>query len=895
MPPRLAADAPWSPSLFIGRAAELDLLRRSFDEGARLVTVLGAGGMGKTYLARWFARSAPRARFIDLSSATNGDELFAAVAAGIAVRLPRVSGHDELARHLAEALRADGPALFLLDNFEHLARFAPASVDVWLGAAPEARFLVTSREPLGLGEEVQLRLGPFRVDEGVTFFAARARALAAGRELTADEHAIVEQIVRRVDGIPLAIELAAARLPIQSPAEILDRLRHRFALLGGRRRDVPRRHATLEAALDWSWNLLDDDERLAFLQCSVFSARFSLDAAEAVLSLAHTPPIDAVASLVDKSLLTRADAPEEPARFAMFESLRAYAAAKLDRAPAVRASALARHARYFAAFAEGSAAVASVDALAAELPDLLDVLRRARETPDEAARVAVALEELFYTRGPSSRSLAVLDVVASALDRVADPALAGRAILVRASIRRVSGDVGGAEEDVRRAAERLPAGDPAHARVLLLSGNLARDRFLVREAYALFTAAIEQARASGDARTLALALSNRAATRYDTTEEDPGAAEALAIGSRAGDLRVVATVSVNRAIMRWIFGAVDEARAHAEAALSALQEIGDHELEGIARIVLGTSLACTGDLARAEAELREAGRLARTLGRHFFLPIAPSFLGMILLWGEGRRSEARAAFEEALALGAAGGPEVVARGGLGVLAVEEGDLARAEAELTRARDALALYPEPNLPFVVEVLAGLLDLAHARADPSGAARRASAARRVEGWFDPWDGPGRPARLRGELRLGALGALLAGPVLLRALASGGVEVEGRRRPACAPPPEPAAAITVGREQRWFRVGAGAPVDLSTRQVFRRLLAALVAHHRGGGDAPLTNEALVAAAWPGERITRAAARNRLNNAIATLRSLGLRGLLVTEPRGYRLSPDVTLVTHD
>ncbi|XXX74166.1 hypothetical protein WMF30_41630 [Sorangium sp. So ce134] len=326
-----------------------------------------------------------------------------------------------------------------------------------------------------------------------------------------------------------------------------------------------------------------------------------------------------------------------------------------------------------------------------------------------------------------------------------DVALAARALVVRAAIRRVSGRVAEAEEDLGRATALLGARDAPSlaARILHLRGNLARDQMRLRDALELFTAAIAQARGSGDARTLAHALTDRAAVRYDTTDEDPGAAEALAIAVAAKDARTIATVSVNRALMRWIFGAAREACDHVERVLPTLREVADRELEGVARTVLGSGLACAGDLERAEAELNEAGQIARALGRHFFVPMALSFLGVILLWGPGRRSEARAALQEALSLGAAGGPAVVARVGLGALAADDDDLERADGELERARHALMTYPEPNIAVTVEILEGIVELARARrcasAGEAAPARqlRDAASRRVEGWFGGLD--------------------------------------------------------------------------------------------------------------------------------------------------------------
>ncbi len=326
-----ATNLPVAASPLLGRGRELAELATMLSNGSRLVTITGPGGTGKTRFALQVAAELV-GRF--------GDGVFWVPLAGlvdpdvVSVEIARAIGARE---DLAGSLRGK-ELLLLLDNFEHLLAAAPAVGELLAGASG-LKLLVTSRSPLRISGEVEYPLEPLPASDAVALFVERSRA--AGRAIAPD--AAVEEICRRLDGLPLAIELAAARMRLLAPETLLGRLDTALPLLTGGARDVPDRQRTLEATIAWSYDLLDDPSKLLFARLSVFAGSFPIDLAEAVCGA----DLDVLAALVDSSLLKAIG----DDRFLLLETIREYALERLVAAGAAD-ELRQRHADAFGRIAE---------------------------------------------------------------------------------------------------------------------------------------------------------------------------------------------------------------------------------------------------------------------------------------------------------------------------------------------------------------------------------------------------------------------------------------------------------------------------------------------------------------------------------------------------------------
>jgi predicted ATPase/DNA-binding CsgD family transcriptional regulator len=300
---------------FVGRREELGTMRRLFAD-SRLLTLIGAGGVGKTRLAKCFAEQvrrsfADRVWFVDLTTVRLHDETDLEVAAGVVAEtlgLPVQAGRPATGQLVAYVREME--ALIVLDNCEHLIEASASVAAALLKACPHARLLATSREPLQVSGEQLYEVPPMSTDtadaDAVALFTARARAVCPGFELTDANSAAVSAICRQLDGLPLAIELAASWVRVLSPAKVLERLGDRFALLQHSARERPARQQTLRACVEWSYDLCSPAERTLWARTSVFVDGCELDAIEDVCGDDELPRgnvLGAVAGLVDKSVL----------------------------------------------------------------------------------------------------------------------------------------------------------------------------------------------------------------------------------------------------------------------------------------------------------------------------------------------------------------------------------------------------------------------------------------------------------------------------------------------------------------------------------------------------------------------------------------------------------------
>lgn len=736
-------DLPAEPDSFIGRTTDLAMIGQRFGEGTRLLTLLGQGGTGKTRLAIRYGHGSlgewpGGIWFCDLSGASSLDGIHYATASTLGVRL----GAGDPATQLTDAIADRGRCLIVLDNFEQVAQHAPATVGRWL-QAPDAVFMVTSRERLHVPGEVVQLVEPLPLDgPAIDLFVARAKGARHAFAPDAAQRAVIADIVKLLDGLPLAIELAAARIVVLSPSQLLVRLRDRFKLLTGRRGVV--RQSTLRAAIDWSWELLSAWEQAAMEQCSVFEGGFALAAAEAVIDLSawpEAPPvIDAMQALVDKSLLRRSTSDEASARhdidepyFGMYLSIHEYAAEKCRARGDDYASAVQRrHGLYFAAFGTDEALEAlfthggmqRLHALRRELDNLLSACRRAIARADGETAVGCyrAAWEVLALQGPFGVAVALGDEVLAIAGL--DLRLAEQARLTLAEALTRVGATEGLEAKLLQALERVRRIGDRKLEVRLMGrlGNICLWAGRLDEAHSYYAGALDGACAIGHRLLEGRMHGNLAIAWHERGHPDEAVAQyeaALAIEREIGSERDEAITLCNFADLIGGQGHVDRARALFAAALALMRELGDRDTEAITLQQLGEFELGQGLVDEALETVRTALELARVIGNRRVQGHALRTLGGALL-ERGDYEAARAALEQALAIARAATNrriEANCLAGLGDLAYRQGRYGEAAVLLGEAEATLRELDDRPLLADLLCTRGLVDLL--RADRVGA--------------------------------------------------------------------------------------------------------------------------------------------------------------------------------
>ncbi len=606
----ITAQLPVRLTPLVGRESELNDIVQAVTR-ARLLTLTGPGGTGKTRLALAAARSARESFpagvcWVELAQIEDPGIVGQTVASRLGV--PDTPGQDP-AEAVAEYV-ADHQVLIVLDNCEHLAGATASLTENLLAACPALTVLATSREALGVEGEVNWHVPPLSLpragpgagltasalaaSDAVKLFEQRAQLVRPSFKVTDENAGQVASICQRLDGLPLAIELAAARMRILSSAQLAERLDDIFALLVGGARSAPRRHQALRATLDWSHDMLDAEERVAFRRLAIFAGGFTIGAAERVAAGGDLKPasmLELLTRLADKSLV-RVEHARGDSRYHLLVTIRDYARDRLAEAgesDPVRQA----HLAYFTELVESDSVVLAggdeaggnrleleLDRLDAELPNLRRAFESATESGDARAalRIAGPLDRYAYLRGRYHEIRQWMDVAVTSYPDA-------------------------------------PAG--LRAKALLGSGRLALLQCDYAPAVRRLEAALRLYRELDDPRGIASALQvlgsvAREQGRYARAVELH--AESLAVAEAAGDRWAVASAHSYLAFVSWLQRDFGRADAEAGTALAMFRELGDVEGAAWSLISLGTVARYQGEVERAAALLAESRALSEGIG-----------------------------------------------------------------------------------------------------------------------------------------------------------------------------------------------------------------------------------------------------------------------------------------
>ncbi|MEM9195121.1 MAG: tetratricopeptide repeat protein [Myxococcota bacterium] len=874
----------------VGRSDVMERLQALLPAGG-VVTLVGPPGIGKSRLAAAYPATDTHdeSRVVDLANAGSTAEILAGIKAALGITL-----ESEDPESVGHALAGWGRLLLIVDNVERVVAEVRDLVDGWTSLSPETTFLVTSRERLHAEAEVLVELGPLRlppkegasVDEiASTEATALLLARARGFALDEDNAPVVAKLLHELDGIPLAIELLAARLHSLGVHELYQRMHRRFDIL----RRSPRtgvRQATLRGALDGSWELLSEEEQRGLAAASVFRSGFTLDAAEQVLAGGAEDALEILSSLRDKSLVRAVPASGGRLRYDLFASIRAYADEKLGESER-KSEVQRRHASYFrdratkviGALPMQEDALRWLDQeaqnLVAAFEYAWDGWNRNPAALAAPASLGLAVDAALRSRGPVSVLERVLDQLLAA-PGFADiaPDLRAGLHLAHARVLRRGGNMKDAMAAVERglAASRESPEAFREADLMADAGEILQSQGELDAANERFEAALETAERRADDASRSRVLRGLGLlhhSRGKLTDAYAAYDRALTISRHHEDRPSQARILTDLGSLRLQQGRLDEARELYESALELLDAMGkDPMVAGLISGNLGILEQELGNLEIAEGHYQRSLQSLRRAGaRHFLAHLLGYFGG--LQHERGRYVDALRNYDEALTVLRVVGDRrleglfLAARGA----ALAARDLiSAAEESFVAAKPLLEDIDDPGLILTLEIHRSQLLLARSREafavddGELGSRLRADAEavlRRAEG--------------TPELLRGSDDARFATRVLQAALTT--------------------RALVVRRDGAEIVLPDGTVVDFEKRLPLRRVVGCLV-RRRLENLGPVDAEELLTEGWPGERVKAEAAMNRVKVALSTLRKLGFRDILLRRQGGYLLDPEFPVV---
>jgi predicted ATPase/DNA-binding SARP family transcriptional activator/Tfp pilus assembly protein PilF len=732
---RIARPVPAPVDELVGRDQELAELRHLL-RSRRLLSLTGPGGVGKTRLAIAAARSVAGefdggAAFVDLAPLADPGLVLPELARALGVV---EAGDQPLLDTLAGAL-GQTRLLLVIDNVEHVLSAAPVLTEL-LAACPGLRVLLTSRTRPRLRGEQEYPVAPLALPDApapgtqqpappevverapaIALFVRRAQLARPDFSLTAANAGALAEICRRLDGLPLAIEMAAARVRLLPPAELLRRLAEPLAVLGGGARDAPARHRTLRATIAWSYDLLTPAEQALFTDLAVFAGGATLEAVEVVAAatagLDATTALETAAALVDHSLIQQREDALGQGRLGMLETIREFARERLD-ARGDANTVQARHAAYFLAFAETAAPELTgpeqaewLDRLELEIDNLRAALRAFHQA-DQAAllRLVSALWRFWWVHGYLTEGRSWLEraiaMPPAGPDASYAAALDGAGVLAEAQ-----GDLATATLRHEAALAVWQAlGDPrGQLRSLLNLGLVAIERGEPGQAIRLYEEALALARATGDQAGIAACLGNLGQAAVEQGAHERAAAyyrESLHLFRALGDLRNLGAVLDNLGALAFREGDYQQAAEFQSEALTLFRDLGDRQ--GMAETLAnyGHTAQRLGDLALAEQHFADALAHFQQLADQSGIAFVLRHQGR-LAYEQGDPGRAEALLRQSLQLAWELGEKIAlteALEALAVLALDRGEATRT-ARLLGAAGALREAIAVPLPAVHE--------------------------------------------------------------------------------------------------------------------------------------------------------------------------------------------------